>query len=163
MNMRPLFSRFCNPPTACRAAILLVALAWSSLAFCGEIHNAAHAGDLEKVKALLKDNPGLVFTTDDSRLTPLHCAAMNDQQKVVELLLANKANVNAKAQIPGTPLHSAAYKGDADIVQLLLANKADVTAKDDMGRTPLDAARESGHKDVVELLKAIAERSGKAN
>jgi len=26
-------------------------------AFCGEIYDAAKAGDLEKVKALLKDNP----------------------------------------------------------------------------------------------------------
>jgi hypothetical protein len=40
-------------------------LALSSLAFCGEIHDAAKSGDLEKVKALLKDKRGLVFSKDN--------------------------------------------------------------------------------------------------
>ena len=34
--------------------VVLLTLVWSSLAFCGEIHDAAESGDLEKVKALLK-------------------------------------------------------------------------------------------------------------
>ena len=45
---------------------MLVALVWSSLAFCGEIHDAAKDGDLEKVKALLKDNPDLVNSKDNN-------------------------------------------------------------------------------------------------
>jgi len=35
------FSRFCHSPIPRRAAVVLVALAWSSLAFGGEIHDAA--------------------------------------------------------------------------------------------------------------------------
>jgi hypothetical protein len=50
------FSRLCHSPIPRCAAVLLVALAWSSLAFGGEIHNAAKNGDMEKVKALLKSN-----------------------------------------------------------------------------------------------------------
>ena len=50
-------SQFCHSPILRRATVMLVALAWSSLAFCGEIHNAAKSGDLEKVKTLLKANP----------------------------------------------------------------------------------------------------------
>ena len=42
-----------------------IALAWSKLAFCGEIHNAARNRDLEKVKILLKDTADLVFSKDD--------------------------------------------------------------------------------------------------
>jgi len=56
--------RLCSSPIRRRAAVLLVALAWSSLAFCGEIHQAARIGDLAKVEALLKDNPDLVFAKD---------------------------------------------------------------------------------------------------
>ena len=43
------------------AVLLLTALAWSSLVFCGEIHDAAKAEDLAKVKALLKENPELII------------------------------------------------------------------------------------------------------
>ena len=73
MNMHSFFSRLCHSPIPRRAAVMLVALAWSSLAFCGEIHDAAKDGDLEKVKALLKDNPDLVFSKDNDGATPLHC------------------------------------------------------------------------------------------
>ena len=48
MNKPLFFSRFCHVPILRRAAVTLVALAWSSLAFCGEIHDAAKSGDLEK-------------------------------------------------------------------------------------------------------------------
>ena len=42
-------------PIAVRcAAVMLFALVWSGLAFCDEIHDAARAGDLEKVKMLLR-------------------------------------------------------------------------------------------------------------
>ena len=55
-----------------RAIVLMIILAWSSLAFCGEIHEAAKGGDLEKVKALLKANPDLVSSKDQAGATPLH-------------------------------------------------------------------------------------------
>ena len=64
MNTQWFFSRRGYSPIPRRAACLLGALAWSSLAFGGEIHDAAKAGDLEKVKAVLKDNPDLVFSKD---------------------------------------------------------------------------------------------------
>ena len=47
-----------------RGIVALFVLAWGSLAFCGEIHDAAKNGDLEKVKALIKANPDLVFSKD---------------------------------------------------------------------------------------------------
>jgi ankyrin repeat protein len=80
-----------------RAAVTLVAVAWISFAYCGEIHDAARKGDLESVKALLKDNPELVNDKDDNYgATPLHWAAAGGYQDVVELLLVGKAEVNAK-------------------------------------------------------------------
>ena len=101
------------------ATFTIVTLAWSSLAFCGEIHDAAKAGDLEKVKALLKANPDLVNSKDTSRrydgYTPLHSAVEKRQNEMVELLLANKADVNANVSSVGSPLHLAAARGYMDI------------------------------------------------
>jgi hypothetical protein len=56
-NMRSLFRTLCRSLIPHCAPVTLVTLAWSSLAFCGEIHDAAQNGDLEKVKVLVKDNP----------------------------------------------------------------------------------------------------------
>ena len=71
-------------------AVTLVALVWSSLAFCGEIHDAARNGDLAKVKALLKENPDLVSSKDDDGTTPLHQAAIGGHRDVAEFLLDGK-------------------------------------------------------------------------
>ena len=85
----------------------------------GEIHDAAKAGDLEKVKALLKDHFDLVFNKDNDGRSPLHWAASYGHKNVVELLLANKAEVNAKDNHGQTPLHVAAAEGHKDVVELL--------------------------------------------
>jgi serine/threonine-protein phosphatase 6 regulatory ankyrin repeat subunit B len=99
--------------------VMLVALAWSSLAFCGEIHDAAKSDDLEKVKALLKANPDLVSSKESHGWTPLHYAAANGEKDVVELLLANKAEVNATNNNGWTPLHMAILNKYQDIADLL--------------------------------------------
>ena len=133
-----------------RAAVVLVVLAWSSFACCGEIHDAAKNGDLDKVKALLKANPDLVFSKTDNGGTPLHWAVQNGHKDVVELLLANKADVDAKDNNGVSPLHVAADTGYTDVAQLLLADNAAVNAKSNDGSTPLHEAAMMGHKDVVE-------------
>ena len=136
------------------AVVILFVIAWSNLAFCGEIHEAAKVGDLEKVKALLKDNPELVSNRNTIYLnyTPLHYATHWGHKDVAELLLANKADVNATNSDGQTPLHLAAILGYKDLANLLLANKADINANGYHGRTPLLCAAIGGHKDVVELL-----------
>jgi hypothetical protein len=80
VNTHSFFSRICHFPIFRLAAVTLVALAWSSLAFCGEIQDAAKSGDLEKVKALLKDN------LDMNGGTPLYWAARLGHKDVAELL-----------------------------------------------------------------------------
>ena len=110
MNMRSHFSRTCQAPIL-RSAALLVMLAWSRVAYCGEIHDAARDGDLVMVQSLLKGNPTLAFSTDTNGATPMHWAASMGHNDVVELLLANKAEVNVKEDAGRTPLHLAAFKG----------------------------------------------------
>src|SRR5438105_7556802 len=69
---------------------------------------STRSGDLEKVKALLKDNPALLYSKDTNGMTPLYVAALEGHKNVAELLLANKAQVNAKANDGMTPLHCTA-------------------------------------------------------
>jgi ankyrin repeat protein len=156
-NMHSFFIRHYQSLIPLRAAptlVALVALAWSTPAFCGAIHDAAQDGDFGKVTALLKDNPDLVSSKDDYGSTPLHLAAYEGHKDVAELLLAKGAEVNATDIDGSTPLHLAAYEGHKDMAELLLANKANVNARDNKGQTPLHEAAVKGYKDVVELLLA---------
>jgi ankyrin repeat protein len=131
-------------------ACLAVALTWSAVAFCGEIHDAAKAGDFEKIKVLLKANPELVNAKDKEGWTPLHYSALTNgrmiqdfwaeqrrQRQYVEIakfLLDSGADPKAKSNNGETPLHIAWF---ADMAEALLAKGADVNAKDKTGRTPL--------------------------
>jgi hypothetical protein len=117
-------------------------------------YDAAESGDLEKVKAMLKDHPKLVV----SRIvnfgdTPLHTAASEGHKDVVELLLANGADVNVVDQNDETPLHGAAGHGQKDVVELLLSKGADVNARMYGGSTPVRRAEKENHTEVVKLLR----------
>ena len=52
--------------------MVMASLAWSSIAFGGEIHEAAQAGDLKKVSTLVELNTQLVQTKDDAEPAPSH-------------------------------------------------------------------------------------------
>ena len=125
----------------------------SNFAFCGEIHDAAKSGDLEKVKALLNDNPDLISSRDENAATPLHAAALMGHKDVAELLLANKADVNAKNNYGITPLEVSAIFGHKDVAELLLNNKAEVFIRDNYGNTALDMALSRGFTNIAELFR----------
>jgi hypothetical protein len=120
----------------------------------GSLHEAALNGKLEKAKALLKANPGLVSNQASyASQTPLHLAAEYGHKDVAELLLANKADVNARNRDGDTPLHIAVGCGYKDTVRLLLTDGADIDAKDNNGRTALDFAVLHNYTDVAEMLR----------
>jgi hypothetical protein len=166
MKKRSSSSRLIHSPILRCAAVALLAMGWSVPAFCDGIHDAAAAGDLIKVKALLQHNPALVFSKADKYYgaTPLHLAAGWGHKDVAQLLLDFKAVVDARNNHGYTPLYVAARSGHKDVVELLLANGADVNAKDNDGQTPLGAVlseisnhrlpdRLPGLEDVAELLR----------
>src|ERR1035437_4494261 len=157
--------------------LLIQAMAWSSLAFCGEIHDATRSGELAKVKALLNTNSDLVFSKDDKGETPLLLAVKSDHKDVAALLLANRADVNTQGKdevlggpdgatgisLGGMPLDWAVQGNDIDMVELLLTNKANVNAKDGLGQTPLFWAVRAGKNMVQLLLGNGADVNAKAN
>jgi|WetSurMetagenome_2_1015567.scaffolds.fasta_scaffold142261_1 ankyrin repeat protein len=148
--------------------LFLIMLVLSIPGFCGEIHDAARAGDLAKVKALLKTNPDLISNRDQFGRMPLHWAAWDGQQDVAELLLAKGADVNVKDKDNLTPMHAAAAGGHKSVAELLLVHGAEVDAKANRcplvswdavnqsltikDATPLHWAAYKAHKDVAELL-----------
>ena len=108
-SMNSKSTRLCLYPILCRATIVLLALAWSSLAFGSEIHDAAKSGDLEKVKVLLKTNPAFVFSKDDHGEAPLLCAAAHAHKDVAEFLLTNKGCSSEPRDCVGVPCGVATY------------------------------------------------------
>lgn len=135
-------------------AVMLALLTWNSLAFGGDIHQAAIIDDLDTVKKMLKDNPSLVSSKEQYYSnTPLHSAAEWGNTEIVKLLLTYNADINATNSRGETPLHKAAqHSGRREIVNFLLANKANLNAKDTNGLTPLHTAELCGRRDVVVLL-----------
>jgi cytohesin len=186
MKTSSFLSRFFHSPIARLSTLLLIMLPWSVHAFSQKakapdavnvptfgipIHAAAKDGDLEKVKALLSDNPELVSSRDQG-WTPLHVAVEFGKKDVAELLLVNKADINAKVLVTmssgsdtllaltyrtiygdSTPIRLAVAQGNKDVVELLLAMGADINMKDNLvGVTPLFLAVEAAEKDIAELL-----------
>lgn len=121
-----------------------------------DIFSASQSGNLEKVKALLKDKPNLISSRDVEWAgeTPLHKAAANGRKLVAEFLLSSNAEVDAKDNDGLTPLHMATASGHLDVVILLLAKGANANAKDNENDTPLHLAAANGHKAIAELLLA---------
>jgi len=99
------------------------------------LHEAARAGDIEKVKALIS-NGADVNAKDTSQLatmgmTPLHYAALYGHKDIVELLIVKGADLNAKDQEGDTPALSAivgAPSNSKEVVRLLMAKGAQVSA-----------------------------------
>lgn len=127
--------------------------------YAGEIHIAAAAGDLNKVKALLEADPTLLEAKDEqiSYLgnTPLISACWAPpigipQVAVANFLIDKGANINAKNNNGATPLYFATK--NFDLAQYLITLGADVNIRAYGDFTPLYQAAFSGNLKVAKLL-----------
>ena len=121
-------------------ATLAVLILLCGAAAANEIHDAAKAGDLAKVQALIAADPASVNSRDENERTPLHSAVGAGHLEVAEFLLQHGADVNAVDYSKSSPLHLAANSGSADVVALLVRNGANLEARNMQERTPLHLA-----------------------
>ncbi|HUT26315.1 MAG TPA: ankyrin repeat domain-containing protein, partial [Sumerlaeia bacterium] len=133
-------------------SVLLTALLTRAAA--DPLREAAAAGDLTKVKALVEEGAD-VKGADEAGLTPLHAAARDGHDAVVNHLIAKGADANATDSQGRTPLHLAAERGHLQTTVMLLARRSNANARDREGRTPLHCAASQGRKDVAEILLAL--------
>jgi len=139
---------------------------------------AVHAGDVEAIRRLLRDDPALASARltgkDGGSGTPLHIVTdwpgyFPNGPEIAWLLLGAGADPEIRTEgragdtSPGeTPLHYAASSDDVDVAEVLIDGGADIEAPDGSIGTPLDNAVGYGCWHVARLLVARGARVDKA-
>jgi ankyrin repeat protein len=145
-----------------------------------ELRSAVHAGDIEAIKRLLRNDPALASarlgSKDSGTTTPLHLVTdwpgyFPNGPQIVRLLIGKGADPNARttsrgseATGPGdeTPLHYAASSDDVDVAEALIDGGADIEVPDGSIGAPLDNAVGYACWHVARLLAARGARVDKA-
>ncbi len=118
------------------------------------VADAAERGDLEAVRALLRQGAD-VNTAQSDGMTALHWAASNNDVAVARTLLYAGATVRARTRLGAyTPLHLASRGGHAEVVRLILEAGADPDAYTTTGVTAMHFAADADAGDVVDALAA---------
>jgi ankyrin repeat protein len=133
------------------------------------ICTAAEAGDVEQVRALLKQDSRLLNGQDAEGLTPLHYAANDGHVWVAHLLLTEGAEASPRTSSGLTPLHIAAAQGYAKVAEVLLAHGAEINSQTNDGVTPLSFAasrvlplHEGSKKGKSEVADILRRHGGRA-
>lgn len=117
----------------------------------GEIHDATQESNLEKVRALLAEDPDLRTATDDSQRMPLHWAAIDGSPELLAAVFDPSA-LEAKDFLGLTPLHLAAT-WNPEATRWLLGKGAPIDAPSRLERaTPLHWAAEQQNLETLKLL-----------
>lgn len=126
-----------------------------------DIFEAAAVGQVNRITALLQQEPGLVHAANRDGFTPLHLAAFFGQADAARALLAGGAEIKKvmQSKVPYVPsntaLHAAVAGGPhRDVIELLLSAGADVNMLDSNGHTPLHSAAFHNETELVSYLLA---------
>jgi uncharacterized protein len=144
------------------------------------LRSAVHAGDVEAVQRLLRNDPALATarlgSKDSGSGTPLHLVTdwpgyFPNGPQIARLLIDAGADPDALTTSRGadtsgpgdeTPLHYAASSDDADVAEALIDGGADIEVPNGSIGTPLANAVGYGCWHVARLLVARGARVGKA-
>ena len=123
------------------------------------LHYAAHLGNIEILKRILKANETLVHikVNDEERMSALHIAARNEQTEVIETLLGIEDYREVAELLDNksrTALHAAVESGKSRAVKTLLQFMTYdlINRKDEEGNTCLHRAAFYGHVTILIML-----------
>jgi ankyrin repeat protein len=119
-----------------------------------ELHEAAAAGQLDRVRHLVERDPSLAKGYSPDGFPVFALAVAFGHGPVAEYLLEKGADVNAvsKNATGYTALTGAVAGGNQDLVALLLARGADANHRYGPGYSPLAEAAANGHLEIVKML-----------
>jgi len=121
-----------------------------------ELHEAAAAGHLARVKEMVGASPELAKSYSPDGFPVLALAAAFGHEEVAQYLCGEGAEINAVATngTAYTALTGAVASGHASIVKWLAQNGADVNYRYGKGHSPLLEAVANGRLDIVKILVA---------
>ncbi|WP_420632484.1 ankyrin repeat domain-containing protein [Candidatus Palauibacter sp.] len=140
------------------ALVALFATALWASAPDAPVAEAASRGDLESVRALLRDGADVNAAQGDG-MTALHWAALRGEAEMVSVLVYAGANVASTTRLGAyTPLHLASRDGRAEVAALLIDAGSDPNAATTTGSTALHLAASGGDvPTLTSLVEAGAE------
>jgi ankyrin repeat protein len=121
-----------------------------------ELHEAAAAGNLPRVKETVGANPELAKNYSPDGFPVLALAAAFGHKEVAQYLRGKGAEINAVATngTAYTALTGAVANGHAAVVKWLAQNGADVNYRYAKGHSPMLEAVANGRLDIVKILVA---------
>ena len=127
------------------------------------IHSAAKAGNLPKLKVLLKEQPDAVDLPDGADWSPLMISAQHGKLEAMRFLLDQKASIDKASAAGQTALQIACVVGYAQIAKFLLDNCVELDKRNSEGETALMQAVAWNRVSCVKLLlDCKADMTGKA-
>jgi len=121
-----------------------------------ELHDAAAAGKLDRVKMFVDKNPALAQSFSPDGFPVFALACFFGHFDVARYLAEKGADVNAAATNGSgyNALTAAVAAGHTEIVKWLLEKGANANYRYGPGYTPLLTAAANGHLEIVKLLRA---------